>query len=71
MRRVGVMFLAVGLAGFLLASVQKSRYEKLAEVGGTPPAAGIARDGWETARWLLAGMGLMGLVFIAFPGKSA
>jgi hypothetical protein len=71
MRRVGLIFLAVGLAGFLFASVQKSRHENRAEEAVVSAAAGTARYGWETARWLLAGMGLMGLVFIALPGKPA
>ena len=69
MRRVGLIFLAVGLAGFFFASVQRSRYEDRAGAAMASASAASARDGWETARWLLAGMGLMGLVFIAFPGK--
>lgn len=71
MRRVGLIFLAVGLAGFLFASLQKSRYASRGEPAVVASAVNTARDGWETARWLLAGMGLMGLVFIAFPGKPA
>ncbi len=37
MRRVGLIFLAVGLAGFLFASLQKSRYESRGERPSWPP----------------------------------
>jgi uncharacterized membrane protein YbaN (DUF454 family) len=58
MRRVGLILLAIGLAGFLLASTQKARHD------------GAARDAWETARWILAGIGVMGVVFTVLPGKK-
>ena len=52
-RRVGLIFLAIGLGGFLLASQKFARYQ----------------DAWETARWMLAGVAVMGIVFTIFPGK--
>jgi len=52
-RRVGLIFLAIGLGGFLLASRDYSRYQ----------------DAWETARWMLVGVAVMGLVFTILPGK--
>ena len=54
MRRVGLVFLAVGLAGFLVAS------------------GAHAHDGnaWESARWMFAGVGVMGIVFTVLPGKT-
>lgn len=55
MRRVGLVFLAVGVAGFLIAS----------GVHGSHPEV------WETARWMLLGVAVMGVVFTVFPGKSA
>jgi hypothetical protein len=71
MRRVGLVLLAIGLAGFLLASAQRARYET---AEGAVSAAASAeerklRDTWETARWLLAGTAVMGIVFTALPGK--
>ena len=54
MRRVGLVFLGIGLAGFLIAS-------------GAGSARGPA---WENARWLLLGVAVMGLVFTILPGKS-
>lgn len=72
MRRVGLILLALGLAGFLFASAQRARYDKLAEAASAPlsPQAQRAREGWETARWLILGTALMGLVFTVLPGKA-
>ena len=53
MRRVGLVFLALGLAGFLLASGTRARHA----------------DAWETARWMFAGVAVMGVVFTVLPGK--
>jgi formate-dependent nitrite reductase membrane component NrfD len=56
MRRVGVLLLAVGLCGFLLGTAQAAR-------------PGRGAGGWETARWLLVGTAVIGLVFTVLPGK--
>jgi hypothetical protein len=71
MRRVGLVLLAIGLAGFLLASAQRARYDTAeGSVGTAAPALDRkTRDAWETARWLLAGTAVMGIVFTALPGK--
>ena len=53
MRRVGLVFLAVGLAGFLAGSGTHARYPE-------------AR---ETARWMFVGVAVMGVVFTVLPGK--
>lgn len=70
MRRVGLILLAAGLAGFLLGSTQKSRYERADVALTDTPADSRAADAWETARWILAGIGVMGVVFIVLPGKK-
>jgi hypothetical protein len=54
MRRVGLVFLALGLAGFLFAS----------------QAAGGRAGLWDDARWALVGVAVMGVVFIVLPGKE-
>lgn len=54
MRRVGVVFLALGLVGFLFAS-------HMATVPGR---------GWDDVRWALVGVAVMGVVFIVLPGKT-
>jgi hypothetical protein len=52
-RRVGLIFLAIGLGGFLVASRDYSRYQAA----------------WESARWMFVGVAVMGLVFTILPGK--
>ncbi len=54
MRRAGLVLLALGLAGFLFAS-------HLASVPGR---------GWDDVRWAMMGVAVMGVVFIALPGKT-
>ena len=54
MRRVGLVFLALGLAGFLFASHA---------AGGRPGA-------WDDARWAMLGIAVMGVVFVVLPGKE-
>jgi len=53
MRHAGLVCLALGLAGFLIAS-----------------GARAVHPGWETARWLLLGLAVTGLVFVALPGPK-
>ena len=73
MRRLGVILLVIGLAGFLVASSQRSGYDS---VEGKVKAAvskeeRSKKDFWETSRWLLLGAGIIGLVLVVFPGKTA
>ncbi len=73
MRKVGLVLLAIGLAGFLLASSQRAGYDS---VEGSIKATFSSsergkREGWETARWLLAGVAVIGLVFTVLPGKKS
>lgn len=53
MRRVGLAFLAVGLAGFLAGSARHASFP----------------EAWETVRWMFVGVAVMGVVFTALPGK--
>jgi hypothetical protein len=67
-RRLGLVLLAAGLAGFLFASAQKTRSEAAAAADASAPESAAAYR-WETTRWLLVGMGVIGLVFTVLPGK--
>ena len=73
MRRAGLILLAIGVAGFLLASSQAARYdrpERTLRAPGRPPAAETrAHAAWESARWLLVGTAVMGVVFTVLPGR--
>jgi hypothetical protein len=54
MRRVGIVFLVLGLVGFLLAS----------------RAATVPGRGWDDVRWAMVGVAVMGVVFVILPGKE-
>ena len=78
MRRVGLVLLAIGLAGFLFASAQKSRYETVvagaAGETATSPAAEkapslgdrplVARGRWRDRRGLYGFAGEEGLAAV-------
>ena len=73
MRRVGLILLAIGVAGFLLASSQSARWERpertLRAPDQPPAAATRAHAAWENARWILVGTAVMGVVVTALPGR--
>jgi hypothetical protein len=73
MRRVGLILLVIGLAGFLFASSQRARYEKAASASASGEAGKSRRgaEAWETARWMILGAAVMGLVFTVLPGKES
>ncbi|MEP6800706.1 MAG: hypothetical protein ABJC07_02120 [Acidobacteriota bacterium] len=71
MRRIGMIILALGIAGFLIASSRRGSYDS---VQGTLKATFSQeergkKDFWETARWVCVGAGVIGLVLVMFPGK--
>lgn len=73
MRRIGVIVLALGIAGFLFASSRRGSYNS---VEGTLKATFSQeergkKDFWETARWVCVGAGVIGLVLVIFPGKPS
>ena len=72
MRRVGLILLVLGLAGFLFASAQRAHYERAsAASSGEGEKSRRGAEGWETARWMILGAAVMGLVFTVFPGKES
>lgn len=73
MRRVGVILLVIGLAGFLLASSQRGGFDSVEGAIRTTfsKEERSKKDLWETARWLSVGAGVIGLVLIILPGKKS
>jgi hypothetical protein len=73
MRRIGIILLVVGLAGFLLASSQRGGYNSVEGAIKTTfsQEERSKKDAWETGRWLSLGIGVIGLVFVLLPGKKA
>lgn len=72
MRRLGIILLIVGLAGFVVASSQRSSYNSLEgqfKAAVSKEERG-RKDLWENARWLLVGVAVVGLVLIVLPGKK-
>ena len=73
MRRVGLILLVIGLAGFFFGSAQRAHYEKAASAAGSVEQEKSRRgiEAWETARWMILGAAVMGLVFTVLPGKES
>jgi preprotein translocase subunit Sss1 len=73
MRKIGVVLLLAGLLGFLIATSQRSGYDSVegALKSTFSSHERSKKDFWETARWVLAGTAVIGLVFIVLPGKKS
>jgi hypothetical protein len=73
MRKIGLIFLAIGIAGFLFASSQRGGYDSVegALKSTFSSTERSKKDFWETARWVMAGTAVMGVVFILLPGKKS
>ena len=73
MRKIGLILLAIGIAGFLVASSQRGGYDSVegALKSTFSSSEKSKKDFWETARWVMAGTAVMGVVFILLPGKKS
>lgn len=73
MKRIGIALLVLGLVGFVLASSQRAGYDSVE--GGIKQVFSSSerskKEGWETARWVAAGLGVLGLVLTLMPAKKA
>lgn len=73
MKRIGIALLGLGLVGFVLASSQRAGYDSVE--GGIKQVFSSSerskKEGWETARWVAAGLGVLGLVMTLMPAKKA
>lgn len=72
MRRLGVIVLVLGLAGFLVASSKRGGYDSVQGAIKTTFSQEEKgkKDFWETARWVCLGAGVIGLVLVILPGKK-
>lgn len=72
MRKVGIVLIVIGLAGFLIASSQRGGYDSVEGALKTTfsQQERSKKDFWETARWLFAGAGVIGIVLTVLPGKK-
>jgi H+/Cl- antiporter ClcA len=73
MRRIGMILLALGIVGFLLATSRRAGYDSVqgALKSTFSSEERSKKDTWETARWLSLGMAVVGVVFVLLPGKKA
>jgi hypothetical protein len=72
MRRIGLVLLVLGIVGFVVASSRRAGYDSVEGAIKTTFSSEQRgnKEGWETARWLSLGMGVIGLVFVVLPGKK-
>ena len=72
MRRLGIIVLVIGLAGFALGTVQRGGYDTLEGAIKTAVSSDERKkkDAWETIRWLSLGAAVLGAVLVILPGKK-
>jgi hypothetical protein len=70
-RRLGIIVLVVGLAGFVLATTQRSGYDTVEGAIKTAVSSQELnkKNAWETIRWLSLGAAVVGVVLVILPGK--
>jgi hypothetical protein len=70
-RRLGIIVLVVGLAGFIFASSQRSGYDTVegAIKSAVSSSERKKKDAWENIRWLSLGAAVVGIVLVILPGK--
>ena len=71
-RRLGIIVLVVGLAGFVFATTQRSGYDTVEGAIKTAVSSQERKKkaAWETLRWLSLGAAVVGVVLVILPGKK-
>lgn len=71
MRKVGIILIIIGLAGFLVATSQRGGYDTVEGALKTTfsQSERSKKDFWDNARWLFVGAGVIGIVLTVLPGK--
>ncbi|MFY9551972.1 MAG: hypothetical protein WAU32_12535 [Thermoanaerobaculia bacterium] len=72
MRRIGIALLVLGLAGFLIASSQRSGYDSVEGAIKTTFSSEerSKKEGWDTLRWVGLGLAVVGVVMTVAPGRK-
>ncbi len=72
MKRIGVMLLVLGLAGFVWASGKRAGYNSVeGELKATFSSSERSKkEEWETTRWVSAGLAVVGLALLVAPAKK-
>jgi hypothetical protein len=73
MRLIGIVLLVAGLVGFVVASGRRSGYDSVeGQLKSTFSSSERSKkEGWETGRWVAAGVAVVGLVLVFVPGKKS
>jgi hypothetical protein len=73
MKRMGVVLLVLGLAGFVWTSGKRAGYDSIE--GGLKSTFSSSerskKEGWETARWGCAALAVAGLALVFVPGRKS
>ena len=71
-RRLGIIVLLIGLAGFVFGTVQWGGSDTMEGALKTAVSSQERKkkDTWETLRWLSLGAAVVGVVLVILPGKK-
>jgi hypothetical protein len=73
MKRIGIILLVLGLAGFVLATSQRAGFDTVE--GGIKSVFSSEerskKEGWETGRWVALGLAAVGLVLTVIPARKS
>ena len=72
MKRIGIALLVIGLVGFVWASSQRKGYDSVEGALKSTFSSNerSKKEGFETARWVAAGLAVVGLALVLAPGKT-
>ncbi len=73
MKRIGIVLLVLGLAGFVWASAGRSGYDSVegALKSTFSSSERSKKEGWETTRWVSAGLAVVGLALLVAPARKS
>ena len=71
MRTIGIILLVAGLVGFIVTSSRRGGYDSVEGQLKTTFSSSerSKKEGFETGRWVSAGVAVVGLVLVFVPGK--
>ena len=73
MRTIGIILLVAGLVGFVVTSSRRGGYDSVEGALKTTFSSSerAKKEGFETGRWVSAGVAVVGLVLVFVPQRKA